>query len=104
MRQPLLVLALWENATLHQAAQAVGFIFFKHVQVIQAAQKDEIGNLFDHLKRVGNTARPKGILDAIDLIADFTGEHDVSPNECASRYEPSARQHPAVNADLDGAY
>jgi hypothetical protein len=45
------------------------------LQLIEAAQEKQIGNLFNDFERIGDATAPERILDGVDLIADFTGEH-----------------------------
>jgi hypothetical protein len=45
------------------------------VQVVQAPQEEQVGDLLDDLQRVGDAAGPEGIPDSVDLASDFTGHH-----------------------------
>ncbi len=45
------------------------------MQIVEAADKQQIGDLFDHLQRIRNAAGPEGVPNAIDLILDVTGDH-----------------------------
>jgi hypothetical protein len=49
--------------------------FLQRVRVVQAADEEQVGDLLDHLHRVGDAAGPEGIPDGIDLAAEFAGEH-----------------------------
>ena len=65
--------AFGEDATRHGAVEAGGLALFQGLQVIQAADEQQVGDLFDNLQRVGDTAGPETIPDAIDLAANFAG-------------------------------
>jgi hypothetical protein len=45
------------------------------VQVVQPAQEQQVGDLLDDLQRVGDTAGPEGIPDAVDLALEVTCDH-----------------------------
>jgi len=45
------------------------------VQVVQPAQKEQVGDLLDDFQRVGDAAGPEGIPDSVDLALDFAGHH-----------------------------
>jgi hypothetical protein len=45
------------------------------VQVVQAAQKEQIGDLLNHLYGVGNAAGPEGVPDLVYLAFEFASEH-----------------------------
>jgi hypothetical protein len=45
------------------------------VELVQPADKEEIGDLLDDLERVGDAARLKAVPDAIDLAAKFARDH-----------------------------
>jgi hypothetical protein len=45
------------------------------VQVVQAADEQQVGDLLDHLQRVGDAAGPEGIPDLVDLVLDVAGDH-----------------------------
>lgn len=46
--------------------------------VIQSADKQEVGDLFQDLHRVGDTTRPEGIPYGVYLAAKFAGKHAES--------------------------
>ena len=56
-----------EDDPLDRLAETVCLVLLAGMGLVQPAHKQEVGDLFDHLERVGNTARPKGIPDVIDL-------------------------------------
>jgi hypothetical protein len=53
-------------------------IFFQGVEVIQASEKQKICDLLDDFERIGNATRPEGVPDAVNLVADSSGEHVTS--------------------------
>ena len=55
---------------------AVGLVLLQRVQVVEALDEQQVGDLLDDLERVGDAAGPEGVPDAIDLTADFAGEHE----------------------------
>ena len=59
------------------AAPNSGFVLFQGVQVVEAAQEEQIGDLLHHLQRVGDAARPEGVPDLVDLAADFTADYGM---------------------------
>ena len=67
------ILALGEDAALDRLFQAGGFELFQGVELVQAAQEKEIGDLLDDFKGVGDAAGPEGVPNAVDLAANFTG-------------------------------
>ena len=71
------VLALREDAPLHRLAEAVGLVLLECMRLVQAADEEEIGDLLDHLERVGDATRPEGVPDVVDLGAKFTRQHAI---------------------------
>ncbi len=70
------VLALGEDAALEFGQfQAGGLVFLEGVQVVEALEEEQVGDLLDDLEGVGNAAGPEGIPEGIDFTADFAGEH-----------------------------
>jgi hypothetical protein len=53
------------------ATAGAWLLFFKGFQFIQAAEEEQVGNLFDDFKRVGDAASPEGVPDGVDLTANF---------------------------------
>lgn len=66
------VLTLREDAALHRLPEPGGLVLFQRVQIVQTAQEEQAGDLLDYLERVGDTARPECIPDAVDLVPEFT--------------------------------
>jgi 3-isopropylmalate/(R)-2-methylmalate dehydratase large subunit len=73
------VSALRVDAARHGRAQAHGFVFFQGVQVVQAAQKQQVGDLLHHLQGVGDATGPERVPDGVNLAAQFASEHEVRP-------------------------
>jgi len=67
------ILSCREDAPFHRFAEAQCFVFFQGVHFVQTAQKQEVGDLFHYLQRVGDAAGPEGIPDSVALAADFAG-------------------------------
>ena len=47
------------------------------MQVVQAAQEEQAGDLLDDLDGVGDAAGPKGVPDLVDFAFEVAGEHVV---------------------------
>ncbi len=45
------------------------------MRLIQSAHEKEVGDLLNHLERIGNATRPKGIPDRVDFGAKFPRQH-----------------------------
>ncbi len=66
---------LGEDARRHRLLQHQRFALFQRMRVIQPPDEQQVGDLFNHLQRIGNAARPEGIPDSVDLAAKFASEH-----------------------------
>lgn len=75
VRAPFWVGASGEDAALHRPAEARGFALLQRVEVVEPFQEQEIGDLLNHLQRVGNPAGPEAIPDPVDLVAEFASQH-----------------------------
>jgi hypothetical protein len=73
----LVVPPLREDPPLHGDAQRLGLVLLQGLEVVQALDEEEIGDLLDHREGVRDPAGPEGVPDAVDLVADFTCEHLV---------------------------
>ena len=69
------VVSLGKDAPLHRLFERGGFVLLQRVQVVQPPQEEQVGDLLDDFERVGDPPGPEGVPDAVDLIAEFTGEH-----------------------------
>ena len=54
----------------------VGLVLLERLQVVEPADEEQVGDLLDHLQRVGDAAGPEGIPDLVDLATNFVGEHE----------------------------
>ena len=77
VRKALWVLAFGEDLPLHRLAKAAGLVLFEDLKVIQAPDEEEIGDLFDHLQRVGDAAGPEGVPDLVYLRSYGACEHGL---------------------------
>lgn len=55
--------------------EGVGRFFLEGVDVVKAADEEQVGELLDHRDGVGDAAGPEGFPDFIDLVAEFACEH-----------------------------
>ena len=69
------VFAFRKDAALDRLLQPVRFVLLQRVKVIEPANEEQVGDLLDDFERVGDAARPKGIPNSVDLIANVAGEH-----------------------------
>ena len=74
-RPPEVLLAGAEPDALALAG-ASGLLLGQRVEVIQAADEQQVGDLFDHLQRIGDAARPERIPDPVDIALQLAGDHD----------------------------
>ena len=73
---PLRVIAFWKDAAFEfLEPQARGLVFLQRVQIVEALQKEQVGDLLDDFEGVGNAAGPEGIPEGINLIANVSGDH-----------------------------
>jgi hypothetical protein len=47
------------------------------VTIVEPFDEQQVGDLLDDLKRIGNPAGPEGIPNAVNLTTDFAGEHGL---------------------------
>jgi hypothetical protein len=67
-----------ENAPLDRLAECGGLALLQLLHLIEALDEDQVGDLLDHLQRVGEPARPEVVPDAVDLVAQFACQHSPS--------------------------
>ena len=77
-----LVLALREDAPLHRLAERGGLALLQLLHLVEALDEDQVGDLLDHLERIGEPARPEVVPDAVDLVAQFTRQHSRLASVC----------------------
>ncbi len=75
VRAALGVLPCREDPPLHRLFESIGPVLLQLVQIVEAADKQQIGDLFDHLQRIRNAAGPESVPNAINLILDVAGDH-----------------------------
>ena len=75
-----LVFACGKNAPLDRLAEPRGLALFEGVRVVQPAHEQEVGDLLDHLQRIGDATRPEGVPDVVDLGVKFACQHVTHPN------------------------
>jgi hypothetical protein len=73
----MIIVPLRKDPPLQGTLQPVGFVLFQGVQVVQTAEKEQVGDLLHDFQGIGNAAGPEGIPDAVYLIADIAGKHEV---------------------------
>ena len=64
-----MLLTRQELRVLDDASGDAGLLLGQGLEVVQAADEEQVGNLLDDLERVGDAAGPEGIPDPIDEIA-----------------------------------
>ena len=69
------VLAGGEHRLLDGLADAGSLALFQGVQLVQPLDEQQVGELLDDRKGVGDAAGPHGVPDAVDFGFDFTGDH-----------------------------
>ena len=74
----LRVFAFGENAALQLLEfQARGFVFLQRVQIVEAFEEQQVGDLLDDFERIGDAASPEGIPECVNFAANFAGEHGL---------------------------
>lgn len=71
----MLISPLLENTAAHRLLGSLAPALLPGFQLIQPPNKQQVGELLQHLQRVGDAAAPEGIPDPIDLVAQLAGEH-----------------------------
>jgi len=75
IRALLRILARREDAVRHRLFQPRGLVLLQRVQVVQAAQEEQVSDLLNDFERVGNAAGPECVPDLVDLALDGAGDH-----------------------------
>ena len=73
-----LVLARREDAPFDRFFKPISLVLLAGVRLVQPTHEQEIGDLLDHLERIGDAARPECVPHAIDLGAKFASQHATS--------------------------
>ena len=60
------------------------------LQLVEALDEEQVGDLLDDLERIGDPARPEVVPDAVDLVAQFACQHPLprGPNAGAGSIPP----------------
>ena len=53
------IFAFGEEAPLDRRAQRLGLLLFERLEFVQTAQKEQVGDLLDHLKGISDAAGPE---------------------------------------------
>jgi hypothetical protein len=69
------VCAIKEDRSLDRFLSGGGLCLGQRLQLVQAAQEQEVGDLLDDLQRVGDPARPEGIPHLVDLDLQRSRHH-----------------------------
>ncbi len=59
--------AIGEDHPGNWLAEAVRLVLLEDLEVVEALEEEEVGELLDHLEGIGDPARPEGVPDAVDL-------------------------------------
>ena len=62
-----LVVAVREDAALDGLAETVGLIFGEGLEVVEAAEEEQVSDLLNDFEGVGDTTGPEGVPDGVDL-------------------------------------
>jgi len=71
------IVALREDAPLQGFSEAVRLQLFHRLKFIETPEEQQVGDLLDHLKRVGDPPAPEGIPDGVNLVANVACEHGL---------------------------
>jgi hypothetical protein len=66
-----------ENAPLQGYPQRGGFRLLERLQLVEALNEEQVGDLLHDAHRVRQAARPKVVPNGVDLILDLAHDHDV---------------------------
>ena len=66
---------LGENTALQRRAERCRLALLQFLHLVEAFDEDQVGDLLDHLQRIGETARLEIVPDAVDLVAQLTRQH-----------------------------
>src|SRR5699024_12242646 len=91
------LLAGQEHRILDGAAGHARLPLGEHLQIVEPADEQQVGDLLDHLDRIADAAGPEGVPDAVDPALQLTSDHtrhcrrDAGgpPRESAPTSEPT---------------
>jgi hypothetical protein len=69
---PKVCLAGQEHRALDLGPGDAGLLLGQRLNVVEAADEQQVGDLLDDLQRVADAARPEGVPDAVDLALQLT--------------------------------
>jgi hypothetical protein len=70
-----LVLCGGEDGVLDGLLEAVGLVFLEGVELVEALDEEQVGELLDDGEWIGDAAGPQGVPDAVDFGFDFACYH-----------------------------
>ena len=73
--QRRLILFRREDGVLDGLLEAIGLVFLEGVELVQALDKEQVGELLDDGEGVGDAAGPERVPDAVDFGFDFASDH-----------------------------
>ena len=71
-----------------------GLVLLERLQVVEAADEQQVGDLLDDLERVGDAAGPEGVPDAVDLALELTGDHARQTSSAVAGRRPVPKPSP----------
>ena len=75
------ILAFREDPPLHRFLEPIGLVLLQRMHVVEPPEKQQVGDLLDHLQRVRDTAGPERVPDLVNLGLDVACDHLVEvPN------------------------
>jgi hypothetical protein len=69
-----------EDRVLEGFAGDVRFAFGERLDIVEAADEQQVGELFDDFEGVGDAAGPEGVPDAVDLAFELTDTAGLRAN------------------------
>jgi len=84
IRPALRIQARREDGTLNRLLGERRPLLGVDLQVVQALDEQQVGDLLDDLERVGDATGPEGVPDAVDLALEVTGDHGVEATGVSS--------------------
>ena len=75
--RPARIVAFREDAPADRLASRGSFGLLKRLQLVQALDEQQIGNLLHHVQRIRHPARPEVVPDRVDLVSNFANEHQT---------------------------
>ena len=76
------------------------FFSAKVLQVVEAPDEQQVGDLLDDLQRVGDAAGPEGVPDAVDLALQLAGDHSMPPRCGGTELNGTVYTRPATSSEV----